>query len=139
MSYTPLHQHTIQDNVTGGHFHHPVAGGEYHLPPGYIEPDRGAADIRTGLSATPDVITPESWVTDNRLKLGASEILSRGRQAERVRARLARNQYTKTKAEDEFKRLGVRGLPLFAGLSYFKCVLPYNTGESCALIRVFGH
>lgn len=108
-----------------------MAGGAYHLPPGYIETDRGAADIRTVLSRGPEVIPPGSWVTDNRLKLGASEILSRGRQGERVRARLASKEYTKTKAEDEYKRLGVRGLPLFAGLSYFKCVPESTGGRRC--------
>lgn len=123
LSYGPLQQHTLQHpplhNADGA-----AEGDGYRLPPGYTSPDPGAAAVRTVLSDGPVHIPPESWVTDNQLKLGASEILSRGQQAEDVNAKLARGDCTQAWANDEHTRLGVRGLPLFWPLSYYRYWVP---------------
>lgn len=99
---------------------HPVHSGSYRLPAGYTVPSSGDSDIRTAV--TPDIVAvpASSWVTDNRMKLSAPEIMSRGAQAHDIGLQRAAGNISHKEAEDEYKRLGVRDLPLFSELSYFK-------------------
>ena len=103
----------------GGHL--PYAGTSYLLPAGYTSTLMGPEHQRSAMSPTPLTIPAKSWVTDNRLKLSASEIISRGTEAERRAKEQSETNGPRKPVEDAFKRLGLRGLPMFYGLSYFKC------------------
>ena len=90
-----------------------------NAPAGASEPRRRWTKSRVRLE-------PEMWSTTNELKYTAEEITLRGKTAARISSQCvsAGGGVSKTATEKKLKRLGVRGIPLFSELSYFKCAAP---------------
>lgn len=121
--HQPVEQHVpARDD---GRSHHPqVLENGYCMPDGYVRSDVAASPARRSWTKEPLQIKPITWHTDNCLKYTAAEVMARGRQAERITARSTALGGTQTAAatKRELLSLGVKGLPLFSTLSYFKCV-----------------
>lgn len=111
-----------------------------HMPAGYIEEDTGKQGTRKGWTHVTD--TPaHTWLYDNILKWTGLELLARYKTAQFLLDQIynptmkvltaldirGRQKYV----EERIKVLGLRGLPVFHKLSYFKyacCDLCWPTG-----------
>lgn len=123
--HEPVWQHVPAGS--DGHTHHPqILSTGYCLADGYVPSGDGDLPPRRGWTQEPLQIFPSTWTKDNSLKYTKSEIIARGRQAERIAARAEGPDATQTAAATKraLLDLGVTGMPLFSTLSYFKCVCP---------------
>lgn len=93
----------------------------YCMPPGYTEPDTGQHGLRDSWTS-PRLVEPETWRGSNALKYSAQEIMARGRRAAMFVAMHAAGQMSKTATAATLNTLGVKGMPMFSDLSYFKSV-----------------
>lgn len=119
----------------------PVDGRKF--PPGLLSEDHSVP--RTKWPADQELVCCSTWSSDNKLKLGEKEYEATANKAEAIwlwaEARHPRDNLTGVEAMRRYDkmvqeanrlhlRLGCRGKPVFAKLSYHRCV---STTANCAL------
>ena len=126
LSYHKPVRQRVPTRDTGLSSHPLCLESGYSMAEGYINAPAGASEPRRRWTKSRVRLEPEMWSTTNELKYTAEEITLRGKTAARISSQCvsAGGGVSKTATEKKLKRLGVRGIPLFSELSYFKCAAP---------------